>query len=112
MQYKPQSTESVLRHVVLFGFTPETTPDQVREILGLDNRVVTVAANSISHKLFKREIPNSTMLGAFAKVAPHIIGIEQLRHEAKHVFAELLGPDLVEKNIQAIQQGHDLCHIG
>ena len=32
MQYKPQSTESVLRHVVLFGFTPETTPDQVRAI--------------------------------------------------------------------------------
>lgn len=32
MQHKPQSTESVLRHVVLFGFTPETTLDQVRAI--------------------------------------------------------------------------------
>ena len=27
--------------------------------------MVTVAANNISYKLFKREIPNSTMLGAF-----------------------------------------------
>lgn len=25
-------TESVLRHVVLFGFTPETTPDEVHAI--------------------------------------------------------------------------------
>jgi len=107
----PAIREGAMEHTV-FLVNIEKTPDQVREILGLDNRVVTVAANSISHKLFKREIPNSTMLGAFAKVAPHIIGIEQLRHEAKHVFAELLGPDLVEKNIQAIQQGHDLCHIG
>lgn len=32
MQSKPQSTGSVLRHVVLFGFTPATTPDQVRAI--------------------------------------------------------------------------------
>lgn len=32
MQHRSQPTESVLRHVVLFGFTPETTPDQVRAI--------------------------------------------------------------------------------
>ena len=36
----------------------------------------------------------------------------QLQHEARHVFSDLLGPDLVERNLQAIQQGHDLCHIG
>jgi hypothetical protein len=52
------------------------------------------------------------MLGAYARVAPHIIGIDQLRHEARHVFSDLLGADLVERNLQAIQQGHDLCHIG
>jgi Pyruvate/2-oxoacid:ferredoxin oxidoreductase gamma subunit len=62
--------------------------------------------------LFNREIPNSTMLGAFAKIAPHIIGVDQLRQEARHVFSELLGADLVDRNLQAIQQGHDLCHIG
>ncbi|MFT3780745.1 MAG: 2-oxoacid:acceptor oxidoreductase family protein [Nibricoccus sp.] len=107
----PAIKDGAMEHTV-FLVNIEKTPDQVREILGLENRVVTVAANSISHKLFKREIPNSTMLGAFAKVAPHIIGIEQLRHEAKHVFSELLGADLVDKNLQAIQQGHDLCHIG
>lgn len=32
MQNRSQSTEQVLRHVVLFGFTPETTPDQVHAI--------------------------------------------------------------------------------
>ena len=107
----PAIREGAMEHTV-FLVNIEKTPDQVREILGLDNRVVTVAANSISHKLFKLEIPNSTMLGAFAKVAPHIIGVEKLKQEAAHVIAGLLGPDLVEKNLQAVQQGHDLCQIG
>ena len=107
----PAIKDGAMEHTV-FLVNIEKTPDQVREILGLENRVVTVAANTISHALFKREIPNSTMLGAFAKVAPHIIGLDQLRQEAAHVFAELLGAELVEKNLQAIQQGHDLCHIG
>jgi pyruvate ferredoxin oxidoreductase gamma subunit len=100
------------REHTIFLVNIEKTSDQVREILGLENRVVTVAANRISHKLFKREIPNSTMLGTFARIAPHIIGLYQLKHEAKHVFSDLLGADLVDKNLQAIQQGHDLCHIG
>lgn len=100
------------REHTIFLVNIEKSPDQVREILGLENRVVTVRANRISHALFNREIPNSTMLGAFAKVAPHIIGVEKLREEARHVFSDLLGPDLVERNLEAIQQGHNLCQIG
>lgn len=103
--------EGAMEHTV-FLVNIEKTPDEVRAILGLDNRVVTVAANEISQKLFKRAIPNSTMLGAFAKICPQIIGLEQLSHEAVHVFSELLGADLVDKNLQAIRQGHDLCHAG
>jgi pyruvate ferredoxin oxidoreductase gamma subunit len=107
----PAIKEDAREHT-LFLVNIEKSPDQVREILQLDNRVVTVPANRISYTLFKREIPNSSMLGAFAKVAPHIIGLGQLQQEARHVFSELLGPDLVDRNLQAIQQGHDLCHIG
>ena len=107
----PAIREGAMEHTV-FLVNIQKTPDQVREILGLDNRVVTVAANRISHALFKREIPNSTMLGAFAKVAPHIIGVEKLKQEAAHVIAGLLGQELVERNLQAVQQGHDLCQIG
>jgi pyruvate ferredoxin oxidoreductase gamma subunit len=107
----PAIKDGARKHT-LFIVNIEKTPDEVRAILGLDNRVVTVAANRISHALFKRDIPNSTMLGAFAKVAPHIIGIEQLQQEAKHVLTGMLGADLVERNLQAVQQGHDLCQIG
>ena len=107
----PAIRDGARKHT-LFIVNIEKTPDQVRAILGLENRVVTVAANRISYALFKREIPNSTMLGAFAKVMPHIIGIDQLRTEAVHVLTGMLGADLVERNLQAVQQGHDLCQIG
>lgn len=107
----PAIKDGVREHSI-FLVNIEKSPDQVRDILGLENRIVTVAANTISHKLFRREIPNSTMLGAFAKVAPHIIGLDPMLREARHVFSELLGADLVDKNLQAIRQGHDLCHVG
>jgi len=107
----PAIKDGAQEHTI-FLVNIEKSPDEVRAILGLENRVVTVAANRISHELFKREIPNSTMLGAFAKVAPHIIGVEKLKQEAAHVIAGLLGQELVEKNLQAVQQGHDLCQIG
>ena len=107
----PAIKDGARKHT-LFIVNIEKTPDEVRAILGLENRVVTVAANRISRALFKREIPNSTMLGAFAKVMPHIIGIDQLRTEAVHVLTGMLGADLVERNLQAVQQGHDLCQVG
>jgi Pyruvate/2-oxoacid:ferredoxin oxidoreductase gamma subunit len=107
----PVVKEGIMEHTI-FLVNIEKTPDQVRKILGIENRIVTVPANSLSQKLFGRAIPNSAMLGAFAKACPNIIDLEKIKSEAVHVFSELLGPDLVEKNIQAIQNGHDQSHVG
>ncbi len=80
----------------------------IRDKLNLDyQRLYTVAANSISLELFGREIPNSAMMGAFARACPDTIGVKVLVREARHVFAHLLAADVVEKNLEAIQRGHD-----
>jgi len=107
----PAVKEGIMEHTI-FLVNIEKTPDQVRKILGVENRVVTIPANNLSQKLFGRAIPNSAMLGAFAKACPNIIDLKKLKEEAVHVFSELLGPELVEKNIQAIQDGHDLSNVG
>lgn len=107
----PVVKEGIMEHTI-FLVNIEKTPDQVRKILGVENRVVTIPANNLSQKLFGRAIPNSAMLGAFAKACPNIIDLNKLKEEAVHVFSELLGPELVEKNIQAIQDGHDLSNVG
>jgi pyruvate ferredoxin oxidoreductase gamma subunit len=107
----PMVKEGILEHTI-FLVNIEKTPDQVRKILGIENRVITIPANELSEKLFGRAIPNSAMLGAFAMACPNIISLEVLLREATHVFSELVGADLVEKNLQAIQLGHDNSHAG
>ncbi len=107
----PVVKEGVQEHTI-FLVNIEKTPDQVRKMLHLENRVVTVPANDLSQKLFGRAIPNSAMLGAFAKACPNVIGLDLMKSEASHVFASLLGTELVDKNLTAIQQGHDLAQVG
>jgi Pyruvate/2-oxoacid:ferredoxin oxidoreductase gamma subunit len=61
--------------------------------------------------LFKKEIHNSELLWVFVKAAVHIISIDQLVKEAEHVFAKILPPDLVKKNLEAMRQGYELGDV-
>ena len=92
----------------IFVVNTEKSPAETKKALDLDGQTLyTVPANTISHKLFKREIPNSAMMGAFARACPDVISIEALLKEAKHIFSHLLAPHLVDKNVEAIRCGYD-----
>jgi pyruvate ferredoxin oxidoreductase gamma subunit len=92
----------------VFVVNTEKTPAEIKKALGLKaHTLYTVPANSISYRLFKREIPNSAMMGAFAKACPDVISIEALTKEARHIFSHMLAPHLVDKNIDAIKCGYD-----
>jgi pyruvate ferredoxin oxidoreductase gamma subunit len=91
----------------VFVVNTEKDPLEVKEALGLSTQVLhTVAANAISYSLFKREIPNSAMMGAFARACPDIISLDDLVREAEPIFSHLLGGDLVAKNLDAIRTGY------
>lgn len=92
----------------IFVVNTEKNAAETKQALGLAGQTVyTVAANRISYRLFKREIPNSAMMGAFARACPQIISIEALIKEAEHAFTALLSKDLVAKNLDAIRCGYD-----
>ena len=92
----------------IFVVNTEKSPAETKKALGLDGQTLyTVPANNISRKLFKREIPNSAMMGAFARACPDVISLEVLVKEAKHIFSHLLAVHLVDKNIEAIKCGYD-----
>ena len=92
----------------IFIVNTEKSPAETKKALGLDIQTLyTVGANSISHKLFKRDIPNSAMMGAFARACPEVISIELLAEEARHIFSHMLAAHLVDKNIEAIKCGYD-----
>lgn len=101
---------------LLIGVTDETTflvnteksAAETAARLGLNHHpLFTVPANTISQELFGRPIPNSALMGAFARAFPSIIALDDLLREARHVFGHLLAADVVEKNLEAIQRGHD-----
>ncbi|MGE5293729.1 MAG: 2-oxoacid:acceptor oxidoreductase family protein [Solirubrobacterales bacterium] len=92
----------------VFVVNTEKSAAETKQALGLAGQTLyTVAANSISYRLFKREIPNSAMMGAFARACPQIISIEALIQEAEHAFTALLSKDLVAKNLDAIRCGYE-----
>jgi pyruvate ferredoxin oxidoreductase gamma subunit len=91
----------------IFVVNTEKDPAQVKATLGLTTQTLhTVPANKISHALFKREIPNSAMMGAFARACPDVIALEDLVQETSHIFSHMQGKDLVEKNLDAIRSGY------
>ncbi len=101
---------------IISGIKPETiyivntekTAREVKELLKADTqKVYTTPANKISRELFKKEIPNSAMMGAFAKTSGHIVKIDQLIEEARRVFSKILPPELVEKNLEAMKLGYE-----
>ncbi len=97
----------------VFIVNTEKDGGEVRAKLGIERQpLLTVAANVISCELFGREIPNSAMMGAFACACPEIIAKKLLVREARHVFAHLLAADIVDKNLAAIERGHDEARIG
>jgi len=101
----PQLTEGVDENVV-FIVNTEKNVAETRKALGLEkNTLCTVPANRISRELFGREIPNSALLGAFARSFPEIISLDRLVAESRHIFEDLLGKELVEKSLEAIQRG-------
>lgn len=96
-----------LKPETIFIVNTEQTPDAIKKILGVENTVYTVPANDISIGIFGRPIPNSATMGAFARACGEMITVEKMVDEADHVFSELLGPELVEKNLKAIQAGFE-----
>lgn len=92
----------------IFVVNTEKSSSEIKKALGLNGQLLyTVAANSISHKLFNREIPNSAMMGAFAKACPDVISLDALLKQARHIFSHILAEHLVDKNIEAIRCGYD-----
>jgi len=103
----PSITEGIAPDTVFIVNTEKPAKD-VKDALGLTSqKVYTVPANAISRALFGREIPNSAVIGAFARAVGNIVTIDTLLKETGEAFTEMLGADLVQKNMEALKQGYE-----
>lgn len=99
--------DGISDHTKFIVNTDQDATTTKKELLLSKQSVMTVPANKISYELFKREIPNSAIMGAFARACSDIITIDKLIEESEHIFTSLLGKELVKKNLEAIRRGYE-----
>jgi 2-oxoacid:acceptor oxidoreductase gamma subunit (pyruvate/2-ketoisovalerate family) len=74
--------------------------------LGPEQELWTVDASQIALDLIKRNIPNTPILGAFARSVP-VLDIDTMSHALEELMSETFPPPIVEANLQALKLGHD-----
>ena len=99
--------DGISDHTIFIVNTERSAAEVRKELMLSVQKVRTVPASRIAYELFKKEIPNSAVMGAFASVCSNIITLEKLLEESHHVFVQNLGEELVMKNLEAIRRGHD-----
>jgi len=87
--------------------TPDPISSSLRKLnLAPGQQLWTVDASQIALALIKRNIPNTPILGAFARCVP-VLDIDTMAHALEELMSETFPPHIVEANLKALQQGHD-----
>lgn len=90
------------------------TPDALRAELGLEGRDVRVAsvdASGISLETLKRDIPNTPMVGALAKVTGLFTLDEIIAHLTK-TFGKKFSQDVIDANIASVKRAYEEVSVG
>ncbi len=78
------------------------TPEEVRRELGIGHgRVATVDASGISLDTLKRDIPNTPMIGALAKLTG-LFTLDQVADHLRHSFGKKFAEDIVNANVASV----------
>ena len=103
-------TEDVAAGVAADGIiivNSSQSPTQMREQLGDPQATVcTVDATQIALDTIGRNIPNTPMLGALAKVSD-VLTLEGANAAVEKQLGKKLSPAVVESNLQAVQRAYE-----
>jgi pyruvate ferredoxin oxidoreductase gamma subunit len=103
-------TINVLEGLEKDGFVLINTPKATEEIAEiLQNKkvkIVALDASSISMKALGKNLPNTPIVGAIAKLLPQI-SYKEIEKVTREHFGRKLSAELVEKNLQAMEKGYE-----
>ncbi len=84
------------------------SPAEVRQRLGADGvKIATVDATKISLEEIGRNIPNTPMLGALAKVRPDVVSIDGAKAAVRATLGEKLSEEVIQANYRAIERAYE-----
>jgi pyruvate ferredoxin oxidoreductase gamma subunit len=88
-----------------------TPPDQVRAILKIPaGTVASVDASGISQDTLKRDLPNTPMIGALAKVTG-LFTLEQIVEHVKKTFGKKFSQEIVDANVAAVTRAYEEVQV-
>lgn len=93
----------------IFIVNTASSPETMRKMLSLApgvGKVYTLDASKISRETIKREMPNTPMLGAIAKVTG-LIKLESLIQDFKEIYAKKYSEAVIEGNVAAMKAGFE-----
>lgn len=96
-------TKGATNKTVFIVNTP-SSPEDMRKRLGIQNRVYTLDATTISIEELGRPFPNVPMMGALAKVSG-VVPLESFENDIKRKFGSKFSRNVVEGNIKALKRG-------
>jgi len=85
-----------------------TPPDQVKKVLGLPETVTvaSVDASGIAMDTIKRDIPNTPIVGAFAKVTD-VIDLESFKGLLAKNLRKKYGQEMIDANYAAVDRAFE-----
>ena len=87
-------------------------PQEIRKCFETPiGKIATVAATDIAIREFKRNIPNTPMIGALVKVTG-ILKLEDILEGFKKQYSGKFGPEIIEANLKAIKAAYNEVKVG
>lgn len=86
---------------------PDKNVDALKQ-LQLDSKqeLWTVDGTAISQELLKRNLPNTPVLGAFARAVP-VLELETVATALEQLMSETFNASIIEANLVALRRGYD-----
>jgi pyruvate ferredoxin oxidoreductase gamma subunit len=106
----PDPREGITDETIFVINTP-MSPEEAKKILGLEgkpNKVCTVDATKIALEEIGRNVPNTAILGAMAKILPEVVDMETVKEELEESFgASSKLRALIPANLKAMERGYN-----
>lgn len=89
-----------------------SVPDAVRGDLGREvSRVACIDASGISMETLERDMPNTPMIGALAKVTG-LLGLDDVVNHVRKTFGKKFSQEIVDANVAAVTRAYEEVVVG
>ncbi|MFA7169495.1 MAG: 2-oxoacid:acceptor oxidoreductase family protein [Candidatus Paceibacterota bacterium] len=100
-------TEGMGRGGILLINSPKSEEEISKEIKNRNFKIYTVDASAIAKELFGKNLPNTVIIGAIAKLFPEI-SLKEAANKLKDKFDTKLSKEVIDKNLDALKMGYEV----